>query len=47
MRVRVMAILILLAILLLTTGCNGARELDEVAYVLTIGADTGEGGQLD
>ena len=47
MRVRVMALLILLAMLPFTAGCNGARELDEVAHVLTIGVDAGEDGQLD
>jgi spore germination protein KC len=35
------------AALLLTTGCNGSRELDEVAYVITVGVDAGEGDQLE
>jgi spore germination protein KC len=29
------------------TGCNGSKELDEVAYVLAIGVDDAGGGQLD
>lgn len=47
MCVRVAVALLLVAALLFATGCNGARELDEVAYVLTVGVDAREGNQLD
>jgi spore germination protein KC len=46
MRFRVIATVALLAASLLTAGCNGSRELDEIAYVLTIGVDAAEGDQL-
>lgn len=47
MRFRAVATVVLLLASLLTTGCNGSRELDEVAYVLTLGVDVTEGDQLD
>jgi Ger(x)C family germination protein len=39
--------LILFVSTLLITGCNGARETDEVAYVLLIGIDKKEEGKYD
>ncbi|MDR7866728.1 MAG: Ger(x)C family spore germination protein [Sporomusaceae bacterium] len=44
--VRVTAVLCLLAALL-TLGCNGSRETDEVTYVITVGIDAAPGGQLN
>ena len=44
--VRVIALACLLAALL-TAGCNGAQETDEVAFVLTVGIDAAPGGQLN
>ncbi|MBP2663542.1 MAG: germination protein, Ger(x)C family [Firmicutes bacterium] len=46
MRFRVAVIIMLFVTSLLITGCNGAKELDDVAYVLTIGVDAAEGDQL-
>ncbi|MBP2646242.1 MAG: germination protein, Ger(x)C family [Firmicutes bacterium] len=47
MRFRVAVTIMLFATSLLITGCNGAKELDEVGYVLTVGVDVAEGDQLD
>lgn len=40
------AIIIILAACLLLAGCNGARETDEVAWVVTIGVDRAADGEL-
>lgn len=47
MRFRVVATIMILIISLVITGCNGSKELDEVAYVLAVGVDAAEGDQLD
>lgn len=44
--VRVIALACLLACLL-TAGCNGARETDEMAFAITVGIDAAPGGQLN
>lgn len=43
---RRLAALLLAAVLLLTAGCNGGRETDEVAYVIAMGIDAAPGGRL-
>lgn len=35
----------LIAIVMFTAGCNGARQIDEIAFVLAMGVDRGEGDQ--
>ncbi len=47
MRFWVVALILIVVPSLLITGCNGSKELDEVAYVLTIGVDVAEGDQFD
>lgn len=44
--VRLTALVCLFAVLL-TLGCNGARETDEVAFIITVGIDAAPGGQLN
>ncbi|MDT8899930.1 Ger(x)C family spore germination protein [Anaeroselena agilis] len=44
--VRLITLACLLAALL-TAGCNGSQETDEVAFVLTVGIDAAPGGQLN
>ncbi len=43
---RTITILLCALLVLLTAGCNGARETDEIAYVITMGVDTAPDNQL-
>jgi len=36
-----------IAIMLLLTGCNGAKETDQIGYVLIMGLDKGEGDKIN
>ena len=47
MRLRLIWIILLLMLSVMLTGCNGARETDEVAYILLIGIDKGKNGNYD
>lgn len=47
MRFPVVVTIMIFVTSLLITGCNGSKELDEVAYVLTIGVDAAEGDQFN
>lgn len=46
MHPRGIILLLCVVLLSLTAGCNGARESDEVAYVITLGVDTAPDNQL-
>jgi spore germination protein KC len=47
MRFQVVVTIMIFVTSLLITGCNGSKELDEVAHVLTVGIDVAAGDQLE
>lgn len=44
---KVFGVLGMVAIILLLAGCNGAKETDQIGYVLVMGLDKGEGGKIN
>lgn len=45
-RLKFLSVLLILSLALLVSGCNGAREIDDFAYVITIGIDPGPDKQF-
>ncbi|WP_425058673.1 Spore germination protein B3 [Sporomusa carbonis] len=46
MSARVIAIIFMVVLSLVAAGCNGAKETDEVAYIVAMGLDAGQDGKL-
>lgn len=43
---RLLIVLLLFVVVLVTLGCNGARETDEITYIVSLAIDAAPGGQL-